>query len=54
VINFFQNFIGKWYLGPINLGIDPFLSECINFIVIAIVVFMIAKKVMGEEMGEKK
>ncbi len=41
-------------LGPVNLGIDPFLAECINFIVIALVVFMIAKKVMGEEMGEKK
>jgi large conductance mechanosensitive channel len=41
-------------LGPVNLGIGPFLVECINLIVIAIVVFMIAKKVMGEEMGEKK
>jgi len=28
--------------------------ECINVIVIAIVVFMIAKKVMGEEKVEKK
>jgi len=41
-------------LGPVNLGIGPFLAECINFIVIAIVVFMIAKKVMGEEKVEKK
>jgi len=40
--------------GSVNLGIGPVLAECINSIVIAIVVFMIAKKVMGEEMGEKK
>ncbi|MDX8551317.1 MscL family protein [Methanospirillum hungatei] len=31
-------------LGPVNLGIGSFLAECINFIVIALVVFMIAKK----------
>jgi large conductance mechanosensitive channel len=41
-------------LEPVNLGIDPFLAECINFIVIALVVFMIAKKIIGEEKGEKK
>jgi large conductance mechanosensitive channel len=41
-------------LGPVNLGTGPFLAECINFIVIALVVFMIAKKVMGDEKGEKK
>lgn len=41
-------------LGPINLGIGPFVAECINFIVIALVVFIIAKKVMQEEKAEKK
>jgi len=41
-------------LGPVNLGIGPFLAECINFIVVAFVVFMIAKMVMGEEKVEKK
>lgn len=41
-------------LGPVNLGIGSFLAECINFIVIALVVFMIAKKIIGEEKGEKK
>ena len=41
-------------LRSVNLGIGPFLAECINFIVIAIVVFMIAKKVMSEEKVEKK
>jgi len=41
-------------VGPINFGIGPFGAECINFIIIAIVVFMIAKVVMGEEKVEKK
>ncbi|PKL60654.1 MAG: large conductance mechanosensitive channel protein MscL [Methanomicrobiales archaeon HGW-Methanomicrobiales-4] len=41
-------------LGPVKLGIGPFFSECINFIVIALVVFMIAKMVMHEDKVEKK
>ncbi len=41
-------------LGPVHLGIGPFAAECINFIVIAFVVFIIAKGVMGEEKVEKK
>ena len=41
-------------IGPAKLGIGPFAAECINFIVIAIVVFMIAKFVMKEEKVEKK
>ncbi len=41
-------------LGPVHLGIGPFAAECINFIVVAFVVFMIAKYVMGEEKVEKK
>lgn len=41
-------------LGPVILGIGPFFAECINFVIIAAVVFMIAKYVMGEEKVEKK
>jgi large conductance mechanosensitive channel len=41
-------------VGPVNLGIGPFAAECINFIIIALVVFMIAKYVMKEEKVEKK
>jgi len=41
-------------LGPVNLGIGPFAAECINFIIIALVVFLIAKYVMKEEKVEKK
>ena len=41
-------------LGPVKLGIGPFAAECINFIIIALVVFLIAKYVMKEEKVEKK
>lgn len=41
-------------LGPIVIGWGPFLGEFINFIIIALVVFMIAKKVMKEEKVAKK
>lgn len=41
-------------LGPIVVGWGPFLGEFINFVIIALVVFMIAKKVMKEEKVTKK
>ena len=36
-------------IGPIVLGWGAFLGELINFIIIAFVVFIIAKKVLNEE-----
>ena len=41
-------------LGPVILGIGPFLAELINFVIIALVVFIIAKKVLKEEKVAKK
>ena len=41
-------------IGPIVLGWGAFLGELINFIIIAFVVFMIAKKVLKEEKVEKR
>ena len=41
-------------LGPIVIGWGPFLGELINFVIIAAVVFFIAKKVMKEEKVSKK
>ena len=41
-------------LGPIVIGWDPFLGEIINFVIIAFVVFMIAKKLLKEEKVAKK
>lgn len=41
-------------IGPIVLGWGPFLGELINFIIVAFVVFIIAKKVLKEEKVTKK
>jgi large conductance mechanosensitive channel len=41
-------------IGPIVLGIGPFVGELINFVIIAFVVFMIAKIIMKEEKVTKK
>ncbi len=41
-------------LGPIAIGWGPFLSELINFAIISLVVFTIAKRVMKEEKVAKK
>lgn len=41
-------------IGPIVLGWGAFLGELINFIVIAFVVFLVAKMVLKEEKVEKK
>lgn len=41
-------------LGPIIVGWGPFLGSVINFIIIAAVIFIIAKKVVGEEKVAKK
>ncbi len=41
-------------LGPVILRWGAFVSSLLNFIIIAFVVFMIAKKIMKEEKVEKK
>ncbi|RPJ50366.1 MAG: MscL family protein [Methanobacteriota archaeon] len=41
-------------LGPVIIGWGPFLASVINFIIIALVVFLIAKKVLREEKVTKK
>ena len=41
-------------LGPIVIGWGAFLGEVINFVVVAFVVFMIAKKVMKADKVAKK
>lgn len=41
-------------LGPVHLGIGPFFAELLNFIIIALVVFVIAKAILKEEKVEKK
>lgn len=41
-------------IGPVTLGWGPFLAALINFIIIALVVFAIAKYVLKEEKVTKK
>lgn len=41
-------------LGPIVIGWGAFLGELINFVIIAFVVFIIAKKVMNENKVTKQ
>jgi large conductance mechanosensitive channel len=40
-------------IGPVIIGWGAFLGECINFGIIAFVVFLIAKKLMKKEKVEK-
>lgn len=41
-------------IGPFVFGWGAFLAALINFVIIALVVFMIAKKVLGEQKVAKK
>jgi large conductance mechanosensitive channel len=41
-------------MGPIVISWGAFLGACINFIIIALVVFLIAKKLLKEEKVTKK
>ncbi len=41
-------------VGPVNFGIGAFIAALINFLIIALVVFLMAKMVLGEEKVTKK
>lgn len=41
-------------MGPIVISWGAFLGELLNFVIIALVVFLIAKKIMKEEKVSKK
>jgi len=41
-------------LGPVVLGVGPFIAALINFLILAFVVFAIAKAVLKEEKVAKK
>jgi large conductance mechanosensitive channel len=43
-----------WAIGPVFIGWGPFLAELIYFVIIALVVFMVAKKVLKEDKVAKK
>jgi large conductance mechanosensitive channel len=39
-------------IGPVNIAYGSFLAESINFIILAVIVFLIAKKLFKIEKGE--
>ena len=41
-------------LGPVNIGYGPFLASLLNFTILALVIFFIAKKILKEEHVKKK
>lgn len=43
-----------WHIGPIALGWGAFLGALINFLIIAWVVFMVAKFILREDKVTKK
>jgi large conductance mechanosensitive channel len=43
-----------WAVGPFKIGWGPFLAALINFVIIAFVVFMVAKYLFREEKVTKK
>jgi len=43
-----------WTIGPIVISWGAFLGSAINFIIIALVVFLIAKAILREEKVSKK
>ena len=50
---------GEWQtaklgLGPVMISWGQFLSDIIYFVIVAIVIFLIAKKVLKEDKVEKK
>ena len=43
-----------WNIGPVNIAIGSFSAELINFLVLALIIFIVAKKLLKMEAQEKK
>ena len=43
-----------FHIGPISLSYGAFVADLVNFIILALVVFIVAKKVIKMEKEEKK
>lgn len=41
-------------IGPINIALGSFLAELVNFLILALIVFIVAKKILKMEADEKK
>lgn len=42
------------HIGPISIAYGSFMAELINFIILALIIFFVAKKILKMEAGGKK
>ena len=43
-----------WNIGPVHIAIGSFAAELFNFLILALIIFIIAKKLLKMEAGVKK
>ena len=43
-----------WNVGPVNIAIGSFAAEVFNFLILALIIFIIAKKLLKMETEAKK
>lgn len=43
-----------WNIGPVHIAIGSFAAELFNFLILALIIFIIAKKLLKLEAGAKK
>ena len=43
-----------WNIGPAHIAIGSFTAELLNFLILALIIFIIAKKLLKMEAGVKK
>ena len=43
-----------WNIGPVHIAIGSFTAELFNFFILALIIFIIAKKLLKVEAGVKK
>ncbi|MEK7624148.1 MAG: MscL family protein [Patescibacteria group bacterium] len=42
-----------WNIGPVNIAIGSFAAELFNFLILALIIFLIAKKLLKMEAAKK-
>lgn len=41
-----------WHIGPISIAYGSFIAEFLNFLILALIIFFIAKKILKIEKGK--
>ncbi|OGZ44060.1 MAG: hypothetical protein A3J55_01360 [Candidatus Ryanbacteria bacterium RIFCSPHIGHO2_02_FULL_45_17b] len=42
-----------WHIGPVTIAIGSFIAELFNFLILALIIFIIAKKLLKMETAKK-